>query len=46
MLHLDQGGKKLYEYKAFPFVEVVTPDMLQRSLSEQSSMELEPALVT
>lgn len=46
MLHLDQEGGKLYMYKAFPFVEVVTPDMLQRNQLEQSGAELESALVT
>ena len=46
MLHLDQRGEKLYPYKAFPFVEIVTPDMLQRTQSEQSDAELEAAAVT
>ena len=46
MLHLDQRGEKLYLYKAFPFVEIVTPDMLQRTQSEQSDAELEAAAVT
>lgn len=46
MLHLDKAGGKLYEYKAFPFVDVVTPDMLQRNQSEQSDTEVEAAVVT
>ena len=28
MLHLDEHGKKLYDFKAYPYVDLITPDML------------------